>query len=165
MPPRRKNRPAKIGTAGQRRQGGRHRHVRHKKSWAHFLEGIGEGASLAGARYASRDAEHAGAPPTAGAMEVFRFLVRKEEEIRTRIHNFRAPIRDPRLRTAVTALYFCAPIVGGWCLMSYTVPEPDAMRAKLTANLSAEDLARIQQERDRLQREFDRARGQSPTAR
>lgn len=91
---------------------------------------------------------------------VFQFLIRKEEEIRTRIHSFRMPIRDWRARWAVTALYFCAPIVGGWLLMPYVIPNPDDMREKLLAKLTPEDLERIQQERNRLQREMDQARQQ-----
>ena len=42
--------------------------------------------------------------------------------------------------------------------MPYVMPDPEAMREKLTAKLSDEDLARIQQERDRLQAEFNAAR-------
>ena len=91
---------------------------------------------------------------------VFQFLIRKEEEIRTRIHSFKMPIRDWRARWAVTALYFCAPILGGWLAMPYIVPDPEKMRDKLTANLTPEDLARIQQERDRLQAQYEEARRQ-----
>ena len=50
---------------------------------------------------------------------MLQFLLRKEEEIRTRIHSIRLPIRDWRARWAVTALYFCAPIVGGWLAMDH----------------------------------------------
>lgn len=88
---------------------------------------------------------------------VLQFLIRKEEEIRTRIHSFRMPIKSPALRWAVTGLYFFAPIIGGWLAMPYVMPNPEEMRSKLTANLSEEDLARIQQERDRLQQQFDEA--------
>ena len=42
--------------------------------------------------------------------------------------------------------------------MPYILPDPEAMREKLTSKLSEEDLARIQEERDRLQRQFDEAR-------
>ena len=93
------------------------------------------------------------------------FLLRKEEEIRTRIHSFKMPIRNAYLRHAVTALYFCAPIVGGYLSMAYVMPDPEAMREKLTANLSAEDLARIQAEKDRLQADYDAARAQLDAAR
>ena len=96
---------------------------------------------------------------------VLQFLIRKEEEIRTRIHSFRAPIHDWRLRWAVTCLYFFTPIVGGWLAMPYVMPNPDDMREKLTAKLSEEDLQRIQLERDRLQREFDAARRQATRGR
>ena len=96
---------------------------------------------------------------------MLQFLLRKEEEIRTRIHSIRLPIRDWRARWAVTALYFCAPIVGGYLSMAYVMPDPEAMREKLTANLSAEDLARIQAEKDRLQAEYNAARAKLEAAR
>ena len=89
---------------------------------------------------------------------VLQFLIRKEEEIRTRIHSIRLPIRNPWLRTAVTAVYFFTPIVGAWFAMPYILPDPEAMREQLTHRLSEEDFAEIQRERDRLQREFDEAR-------
>ena len=92
---------------------------------------------------------------------VFQFLIRKEEEIRTRIHSIRLPIKDWRMRWLVTAMYFSAPIAFGWWLMPYVVPNPDDMREKLTKNLSEEDLAAIQAERDRLQKEFDLARAKA----
>ena len=93
------------------------------------------------------------------------FLIRKEEEIRTRIHSFKMPIKNAYLRNAVTALYFFAPIVGGYLSMSYVMPDPEQMREKLTANLSAEDLARIQAEKDRLQAEYNAARAKLEAAR
>ena len=93
------------------------------------------------------------------------FLIRKEEEIRTRIHSFKMPIKNAYLRNAVTALYFFAPIVGGYLSVSYVMPDPEQMREKLTANLSAEDLARIQAEKDRLQAEYNAARAKLEAAR
>ena len=49
--------------------------------------------------------------------------------------------------------------------MSYVMPDPEQMREKLTANLSAEDLARIQAEKDRLQAEYNAARAKLEAAR
>ena len=92
---------------------------------------------------------------------MLQFLLRKEEEIRTRIHSIRLPIRDWRTRWAVTALYFCAPIVGGWLAMPLIVPDPEAMREKLTARLTEEDIARIAEEKRRLQEEFNTARARA----
>ncbi len=89
---------------------------------------------------------------------VLKFLMRKEEEIRTRIHSFRMPIRDWRARWLVSSLYFLAPIVGGCLFMPLVMPNPEDMREKLVSKLSEEDLARIQEERNRLQAEFDAAR-------
>ena len=62
-------------------------------------------------------------------------------------------------------MYFFAPIVGGYLSMSYVMPDPEQMREKLTANLSAEDLARIQAEKDRLQAEYNAARAKLEAAR
>ena len=42
--------------------------------------------------------------------------------------------------------------------MPYVLPDPEAMRDKLTANLSPEDLERIQRERDKLQAQFNEAK-------
>jgi hypothetical protein len=95
---------------------------------------------------------------------VFAAIMRWEEKIRTRIHSIRLPIKDARTRNLVTAMYFFTPIVGGWFSMSYVLPDPEKMREKLTANLSAEDLARIQAEKDRLQRQYEEARQRRQTA-
>ncbi|KAK4537667.1 hypothetical protein CDCA_CDCA13G3692 [Cyanidium caldarium] len=49
------------------------------------------------------------------------------EQLRDRIHAFRLPIEDPRLRAAVTALYVVVPLAVGVGLLQWTGAEDRAL--------------------------------------
>ena len=87
---------------------------------------------------------------------VFARLMAAEERIRTRIHNFRAPIKNPRILFLVQCTYFVAPVVLGGLLMQLVIPDPDAMRSKIKQP-TAEEQAVIDEQKKRMQEQMDAA--------
>lgn len=53
------------------------------------------------------------------------------EELKERIHNFRIPIRNPRVLVAVKTLYFVTPIVIGYHIMQAVIPDPEKLKAQM----------------------------------
>ena len=82
--------------------------------------------------------------------------MRAEERIRTRIHSFRMPIRNKNLRLFVTFCYAMTPIVGGYQLMQYVVPDAEELRGKIKQP-TPEEQAAIDAHKAKLQREMDAA--------
>ena len=84
------------------------------------------------------------------------------EELKERIHNFRIPIRSPRVLLAVKTIYFFTPVVVGYFVMQAVVPDPEAVKAKM---LPPSDYAVEKTERQKrnLQAALDQAQAQART--
>ena len=80
-----------------------------------------------------------------------------EERVRTRIHNFRLPIKNKRTLYLVQVTYFLSPVVIGGAIMQYVIPSPETMKGRIKMP-TAEEQQVIDAERQRLQEQFDAAR-------
>lgn len=87
---------------------------------------------------------------------VFAAIMRAEERIRTRIHNFRMPIKNKRTLFVVHCLYFVTPVVLGSCFMQWIIPSEQEMRARIKPP-TPEEQALIDAQKRRLQQQMDDA--------
>ena len=78
------------------------------------------------------------------------------ERLKHRIHNFRAPIKNPKVLFLVQCLYFFAPLAAGYGIMVYTTPNPDDMRSRLKLP-TPEEQAVINAHKRKLQDDMDAA--------
>ena len=86
-------------------------------------------------------------------------LIEWNERIKHRIHNTRIPIKNKKLLFVVQCCYFFAPLGVGYCIMKYTVRDPDSLRREMAA-LSPEAVAKIEEHKRKLQADLDAARHQ-----
>jgi len=54
------------------------------------------------------------------------------EELKQRIHNFRMPIRNPRLLLAVKMVYLFTPVVLGYGVMQLVIPDPEELKKAMS---------------------------------
>ena len=54
------------------------------------------------------------------------------EELKQRIHNFRMPIRNPRLLVAVKLVYLFTPVVLGYGVMQLVIPDPEELKKAMS---------------------------------
>lgn len=87
---------------------------------------------------------------------VFAAIMAAEERIRSRIHSFRAPIKNPRLLFLVQCTYFVAPVVLGGLFMQFIIPDPDEMRSKIKPP-TPEEQEVINAHKRRMQEQMDAA--------
>ena len=59
---------------------------------------------------------------TAAAVPPHALAIMGLEELKQRIHNFRMPIRNPRLLVAVKLVYLFTPVVLGYGVMQLVIP-------------------------------------------
>ena len=66
-------------------------------------------------------------PPSRNALAIMGL-----EELKQRIHNFRMPIRNPRLLIAVKMVYLFTPVVLGYGVMQLVIPDPEELKKAMS---------------------------------
>ena len=85
------------------------------------------------------------------------------EELKQRIHNFRMPIRNPRLLLAVKMVYLFTPVVLGYGVMQLVIPDPEELK-KVMAPPSEAAAALTKHQKDGLRETLEAARARHAQA-
>ena len=85
------------------------------------------------------------------------------EELKQRIHNFRLPIRNPRLLLAVKMVYLFTPVVLGYGVMQLVIPDPEELK-KVMAPPSEAAAALTKHQKDGLRDTLEAARARHAQA-
>ena len=85
------------------------------------------------------------------------------EELKQRIHNFRMPIRNPRLLLAVKIVYLFTPVVLGYGVMQLVIPDPEELK-KVMAPPSEAAAALTKHQKDGLRDTLEAARARHAQA-
>ena len=85
------------------------------------------------------------------------------EELKQRIHNFRMPIRNPRLLLAVKMVYLFTPVVLGYGVMQLVIPDPEELK-KVMAPPSEAAAALTKHQKDGLRDILEPARARHAQA-
>ena len=85
------------------------------------------------------------------------------EELKQRIHNFRLPIRNPRLLLAVKMVYLFTPVVLGYGVMQLVIPDPEELK-KVMAPPSEAAAALTKHQKDGLRETLEAARARQAQA-